>query len=140
MAVQCGRGRVLSVVSGSATHHRAVAGQVTRHPRPTSSYSPVPLPRTWSIAAVDVVAVLIANGVIILAMWLRHDGLDPLSTLGGQLTAIAQLTGLYAAYLALVQLVLMSRSPWLDQVFGMDRLAAAHRWLRVAAGGPVSLR
>ena len=29
------------------------------------------------------------------------------------------------AYLALVQLVLMSRSPWLDQVLGIDRLAAA---------------
>ncbi|MFL5713542.1 MAG: ferric reductase-like transmembrane domain-containing protein [Chloroflexota bacterium] len=109
-----------------------MAGQVTPPPRPTSSYTPVPLPRTWSIAAVDVVAVLIANGVIILAMWLRHDGLDQLSTLGGQLTAIGQLTGLYAAYLALIQLVLMSRSPWLDQVFGMDRLAAAHRWLGFA--------
>ena len=26
----------------------------------------------------------------------------------------------------------MSRSPWLDQVFGMDRLAAAHRWIGFA--------
>ena len=55
-------------------------------------------------------------------MWVRHDGLDQLSTLGGQLTAIGQLTGLFAAYLALIQLVLMSRSPWLDQIFGMDGL------------------
>src|SRR3954470_6716716 len=132
MAVQRGRGRVLSVVSGSPTHHQPVAGQVTPHPRPTSSYSRVPLPRSWSIAAVDVVAVLVANGVIILGMWLRHDGLDQLSTLGGQLTAIGQLTGLYAAYLALIQLVLMSRSPWLDQIFGMDGLTAAHRWLGFA--------
>ena len=54
------------------------------------------------------------------------------STLGGQLTAVGQLTGLFAAYLALVQLVLMSRSPWLDQVFGMDGLAFAHRWLGFA--------
>jgi predicted ferric reductase len=92
----------------------------------------VPLPRTWRIAAVDIIAVLVANGVIILAMWLRHDGLDQLSTLGGQLTAIGQLTGLFAAYLALIQLVLMSRSPWLDQVFGMDGLAVAHRWLGFA--------
>ena len=92
----------------------------------------MPLPRTWKIAAVDIVAVLVANGVVILAMWLRHDGLDQLSTLGGQLTAIGQLTGLYAAYLALIQLVLMSRSPWLDQVFGMDGLAVAHRWLGFA--------
>ncbi|MFL5675008.1 MAG: ferric reductase-like transmembrane domain-containing protein [Chloroflexota bacterium] len=109
-----------------------MASQVTPRPRPTPPYRPVPLPRSWSIAAVDVVAVLVANGVIILGMWLRHDGLDQLSTLGGQLTAIGQLTGLYAAYLALIQLVLMSRSPWLDQIFGMDGLTAAHRWLGFA--------
>jgi predicted ferric reductase len=90
------------------------------------------MPRAWRITAVDVVAVLAANGVVILAMWLRHDGLDQLSTLGGQLTAIGQLTGLYAAYFALIQLVLMSRSPWLDQIFGMDGLTRAHRWLGFA--------
>ena len=67
-------------------------------------------------------------------MWLRHDGLDQLSTLGGTLTAIGQLTGLYGTYLALIQLVLMSRSPWLDQAFGMDGLARAHRWLGLRDG------
>ena len=97
-------------------------------PRPR----PVPLPRTWSIGAAEIVAILVANGVLILAMWLRHGGLEQLSTLGGQLTAIGQLTGLYGTYLALIQLVLMSRSPWLDQVFGMDGLAVAHRWLGFA--------
>ena len=65
-------------------------------------------------------------------MWLRHGGLEQLSTLGGQLTAVGQLTGLYATYFALIQLVLMSRSPWLDQAFGMDGLAFAHRWLGFA--------
>ena len=62
-------------------------------------------------------------------MWIRHGGLDQASTFGGILTGIGQLTALYGTYLALIQLVLMSRSPWLDQVFGMDRLAAAHRWI-----------
>jgi len=113
------------------SHRPCVASQVTprdRTPR-TSPPRPVPLPRTWKIAAVDIIAVLVANGILILAMWLRHDGLDQMSTLGGRLTAIGQLTGLFAAYFALIQLVLMSRSPWLDQVFGMDGLAIAHRWL-----------
>ena len=32
----------------------------------------------------------------------------------------------------LIQLVLMGRSPWLDEAFGMDRLAWAHRWLGFA--------
>lgn len=89
----------------------------------------MPLPRVWGIRAAEIVAVLLANGVLILAMWLRHGGLEQLSTPAGILTAIGQLTALYGTYLALIQLVLMSRSPWLDQVFGMDGLAVAHRWL-----------
>ena len=76
--------------------------------------------------------VLVANAILILGMWVRHGGLEQLSTLGGELTAIGQLTALYGTYLALIQLVLMSRSPWLDQVFGMDGLAAAHRWIGFA--------
>ena len=112
-----------------------MASHVTHRSRPTRTPTigrPLPMPRAWRITAVDVVAVLAANGVVILAMWLRHDGLDQLSTLGGQLTAIGQLTGLSAAYFALIQLVLMSRSPWLDQIFGMDGLTRAHRWLGFA--------
>ena len=99
---------------------------------PTARPRPVPLPRTWSIGAIEIVTVVGANGVLILAMWIRHGGLDHLSTLGGQLTAIGQVTALFGTYLALIQLVLMSRSPWLDQVFGMDGLAVAHRWLGFA--------
>jgi len=94
----------------------------------------VPLPRTWPVLSIDVVWVLGLNAVVMLAMWLRHGGLDDLGAPGAILTAIGQLAGLYAAYLALIQLVLMSRSPWLDQVFGMDRLAWAHRWLGFATG------
>jgi predicted ferric reductase len=99
--------------------------------QPTSPRA-LPLPRNWAIRALDVIGLLVGVGVLILLMWLRHDGLDQLSTLGGQLTAIGQLTALYGTYLALIQLVLMSRSPWLDQIFGMDGLAVAHRWLGFA--------
>ncbi len=80
----------------------------------------------------ETVGVLIANGIIIVAMWLRHGGLDQFSTVGGVLTGLGQVTALLGTYLALIQLVLMSRSPWLDATFGMDRLAAAHRWLGFA--------
>ena len=50
----------------------------------------------------------------------------------GILTAIGQLTALYGTYGALIGLALMSRSPWLDQTFGTDRLAWAHRWVGFA--------
>jgi len=92
----------------------------------------VPLPRVWGVRATDVVALLVANGALIVLMWVRHGGPDQLSTPGGPLTAAGQLAGLLGAYLALIQLVLMGRSPWLDEAFGMDRLAWAHRWLGFA--------
>ena len=59
---------------------------------PNTPARPVPLPRTWSVGGTEIVALLIANGVLILAMWLRHGGLDQLDTLGGQLTAVGQVT------------------------------------------------
>src|SRR5258707_1186996 len=90
-------------------HGPTMARPVTA-PDPARSAGPrsaaprqVPLPRTWSFGAVEVVAVLAANAVVILAMWLRHGGLDDLATLGAQLTAVGQLTGLYGTYLALIQ-------------------------------------
>ena len=89
----------------------------------------VPLPRIWPVTFPDVAWVIGLNGLLIVAMWVRHGGPADLGAPGAILTAIGQLTGLFAAYLALLQLVLMSRSPWLDQLFGMDRLAWAHRWL-----------
>jgi predicted ferric reductase len=92
----------------------------------------VPLPRTWPIRASDVVALLVGNGLLILAMWARHGGASQLNSPAAILTAIGQVTALLGTYFALIQLVLMSRSPWLDQVFGMDRLTWAHRWLGFA--------
>ena len=91
------------------------------------------VPRRWPVRGIDVGWVLLGVWVLIVAMWMRHGGTETLDSPGAVLTAAGQLTGLGAAYLCLVQLVLMGRSPWLDQVFGMDRLAWAHRWLGFAA-------
>lgn len=91
-----------------------------------------PLPRIWGVRASEVTALLVANGVFIVLMWVRHGGPDLVRTPGGPFTAAGELTALLGTYLALIQLVLMSRSPWLDEAFGMDRLAWAHRWLGFA--------
>jgi predicted ferric reductase len=93
----------------------------------------LPLPRTWSVRASDVVAVVLANAVLILAMWIRHGQPVELHSVAGVLTAAGQLAALYGTYLVLIQLVLMSRSPWLDQVFGSDRVALLHRWVGFTA-------
>ncbi len=87
----------------------------------------------WRIRGSDVVVVLVAQAALIGLMWVRHGGLDQLGNgPTGIMTAIGQVTALYGTYLALIQLVLMSRSPWLDETFGMDGLAFAHRWLGFA--------
>ena len=99
---------------------------------PAARSRPVPLPRAWGVRPRDVVALLVANGAFIVLMWVRHGGADQLGTPAGILTALGQLAALEGTYLALLGLVLMGRSPWLDEAFGMDRLAWAHRWLGFA--------
>ncbi len=93
----------------------------------------VPLPRIWPVTANDVYALLGGNAVLILGMWIRHGGPSELGNPAGIMTAIGELTALYGTYLIMIQLVLMSRSPWLDQVFGQDRITDAHKWVGFSA-------
>ena len=99
---------------------------------PARTPGPVPLPRRWSVGA----ARDRGRAGRQRRPHPRHVApprrARPALDARRQLTAIGQLTALFGTYLALVQLVLMSRSPWLDQVFGMDGLAVAHRWLGFA--------
>src|SRR5207248_6459602 len=44
------------------------------------------------------------------------------------LTSIARITGLLAAYLALVQVILLACLPVLERLAGFDRLSVWHRW------------
>lgn len=101
-------------------------------PVPVARPRVVPLPRQWGVQARDVAALIAGIAVLIVLMWVRHGGLDQLDTIGGVLTAVGQLTALLGTYLALVGVVLMARSPWLDQAIGPDRLAWAHRWIGFA--------
>ena len=94
-------------------------------------------PRVWGFRTGDAVAIVAFNALVIMGMWLRHGGLDNLGGAGARLTALGQLTALLGTYGALIQLVLMSRSPWLEQAFGMDRLAHWHRWLGFSVTGLV---
>jgi predicted ferric reductase len=82
--------------------------------------------------AEDVVGFIGANLVLIVAMWIRHGGVDQLGTVGGLATGLGQLTALLGTAFALLQLLLMSLAPWLDRSFGRDRLTMAHRWIGFA--------
>jgi predicted ferric reductase len=85
--------------------------------------------RKLVFTAGDVILVVIINAALVVAMWLRHGALNQLGSPSAKLTAAGQLTALVGTYAALVQVLLMSRSPWLERRFGMDGLAQWHRWL-----------
>ena len=80
-----------------------------------------------------VYAVLFGNALVIAGFWLSHGNLNRLGTTDGKLLAAAQLAALSGAYLVMIQLLIMSRNPWLDRVFGRNRVTAAHRWVGFAA-------
>ena len=94
-----------------------------------SSSRRVPVSRPRSIRPGDVLFVAVGNGLLIVGMWIRHGGLSGLTTPGTLFIAAGQLTALLGTYLALIGLVLMSRSPWLDRLIGLPRLATWHRWV-----------
>ncbi|HVS07980.1 MAG TPA: ferredoxin reductase family protein [Candidatus Dormibacteraeota bacterium] len=86
-------------------------------------------PRRLVLTAGDVILVVVINAALVVAMWVRHGALNQLGSPSAKLTAAGQLTALVGTYAALVQVLLMSRSPWLERRFGMDGLAQWHRWL-----------
>ncbi|HVA21177.1 MAG TPA: ferredoxin reductase family protein [Candidatus Micrarchaeia archaeon] len=90
------------------------------------------VPRTWGLRPSDAVLIVLGNAALIVGMWIRHGQLSHLASPGAVLTAAGQITALLGTYSALVQVVLMSRSPWLDSLFGIDRIAGWHRWLGFA--------
>ena len=98
---------------------------VAAAPRARSAAAPT---RT-TIGPVDLTLLVVANGLLVVGMWVRHGGLAELATTAGRFTAEGQLTALLGTYLVLIQLILMARSPWLEQRFGMDGLARAHKWV-----------
>jgi len=65
---------------------------------------------------------------VTLGLWWTASGQVPVKTTSDRLNTIGRLTGLVGTYLLLWQLLLMSRFPWLERAFGMERLVWLHRW------------
>src|SRR5262249_58137917 len=65
---------------------------------------------------------------------LRDGGLDALSGgPGAWVTSIGRFTGLVAADLLLILVVLMARVPWIERQYGQDLLARWHRQVGFAS-------
>jgi uncharacterized protein with FMN-binding domain len=73
-------------------------------------------------------AVVVGNVATIVWLWWHGGNVTHVRSTGELLTSIAWITGLLGAYLALLQVVLLSRLPWLERLVGFDKLAFWHRW------------
>ena len=73
-------------------------------------------------------ALLLWLGLLVITYWWIADGgVTDLAHWVSGLTSLGRLTGLWAADLLLIQVLLMSRLPPLEHAFGRDRLARIHR-------------
>ena len=93
-------------------------------------------------ARVDAIARTVAFGAVaaslavVIALWVSGGGITALAGRSDGLTSVGRLTGLLAADLLLVQVLLMARIPVVERAVGQDRLA---RWHRLAGGTSVTL-
>ncbi|HVW32786.1 MAG TPA: ferredoxin reductase family protein [Acidimicrobiia bacterium] len=101
---------------------------VRRPPHPDRSDNATPLDRLPQPGREGLVALVAALGAVaVLAFWWVDTPPGGLVSAADRLTAAGRITGLLGTYLALVEVLLMSRLPWLDRLIGMDRLATWHR-------------
>jgi predicted ferric reductase len=69
-----------------------------------------------------------ARATVVVALWLRGGGFTALNgSWGAGLTSMGRLTGLIAADLLLLQVLLMARIPAIERSYGQDDLARRHR-------------
>jgi predicted ferric reductase len=95
-----------------------------RHSRDQLPRRPGPAPAWWRDAA-GLAAWM--SMLFVVALWMSVQGVQQLSTLVGLLNSVGRLTGLVAADLLLIQVLLMARIPWVERSYGQDELARKHR-------------
>jgi predicted ferric reductase len=82
---------------------------------------------THAVALLVASAIYLGNFAALVWIWVDNGNLT-MHTTADLLARTAGLAGLIGAYLALVQVVLLSRLPILERVAGFDRLTQWHRW------------
>jgi predicted ferric reductase len=94
--------------------------------------SPIALPLQRASARLLTAAALWAigggNAALIVWLWVHGGNVSDVHNTGELLTSLGRLTGLLAAYLALLQVVLLARIRPLERLVGFDRLTVWHRW------------
>ncbi|HEX7745980.1 MAG TPA: ferric reductase-like transmembrane domain-containing protein [Micromonosporaceae bacterium] len=103
----------------------------TAQPRTTPAHRPVrrpaATPRWWADAAGFGAGLSL---VVVTALWVGNGGVQQSVAAGWTaVSAIGRLSGLWAADLMLLQVLLLARVPLVERAFGQDRLARWHRWV-----------
>ncbi|KKQ27953.1 MAG: oxidoreductase [Candidatus Magasanikbacteria bacterium GW2011_GWC2_37_14] len=74
---------------------------------------------------------LLANLVIIFYFWSLNSGAMLLDGGTQMYLSLGRITGLLAVFFILLQLILIGRVKWVEQVFGLDKLSLFHHWVGV---------
>jgi predicted ferric reductase len=86
--------------------------------------------RRWRARRADFLEGLaIASVVLVVVAFLARGGAAGLTSSAAIMIAVGQVVGLVVTDLLLIQLLLASRVPWVDRVYGLDRGLRAHRIL-----------
>jgi predicted ferric reductase len=80
------------------------------------------------VVAAVALAFLLGNAVGIVWLWYEGGNVTDVDDAAELVTSLARLTGFFAAYLALIQVLLLARIPSLDRLIGFDHLTVVHRW------------
>src|SRR4051812_13557253 len=72
-------------------------------------------------------ALTYVGGLVVVALWVGHGGIQSLQGADGWLTGLGRLAGLLASYLMLLQVFMMARVPFVERSYGQDELARRHR-------------
>ncbi len=80
-----------------------------------------------TISALAFSAIIGVNALAIIGLWLYGKNISGLHGWGDLWTSIGRLAGLLSAYLALIQVLLLARLPWLERLAGFDHLTIWHR-------------
>jgi predicted ferric reductase len=65
--------------------------------------------------------------LVVIALWVGGQALQEMGSLSGALHSFGRLTALLASNLLLIQVILMSRIPFLERGFGQDAIVRTHR-------------
>lgn len=78
----------------------------------------------WRVA---IGTIVLGNAAVILWLWLHDGGISGIHDTGSLLTSAGRITGLFGAYLLLIQVLLLARLRRVEALVGFDRLTVWHR-------------